>query len=50
MASTKGRILPLSRKASINRDPLSLGRIFGEIPPAKNRPPVDMIFSPRFEV
>ena len=34
----------------MNNDALSRGRIFGEMPPARNRPPVDMIFSPRFYV
>ena len=33
----------------MNKVPLSLGNIFGEMPPARNKPPADIIFSARFE-
>src|ERR1039458_1105562 len=35
MLSSSGRNLPFSRKACINSGPVSLGRIFGEIPPPR---------------
>src|SRR5712672_88638 len=40
MLSRSGRNRPFSRKARINRGPVSLGRIFGEIPPPRKIPPV----------
>ena len=33
----------------MNTDALSLGKIFGEMPPARNKPPVDMIFNARLD-
>src|SRR5580658_10563524 len=47
MPSSSGRNLPLSRKARMKSGPVSLGKIFGEMPPPRKIPPVAMALRAR---
>ena len=47
MASIRGCNRPFARKAFMNRGPVSLLRILGEMPPARNNPPVAITFRAR---